>query len=268
MKTKYNKIIISSLFLFQLLCINVYAQGSKQINENCANDADCASGLYCVTVTIDGNKTTRCSKCNQSSLDSYTAEVDAKCKNRGKGMLAFSDLKSEFGSKNEVSLMELKSRQEACKECLYARTKREGECWNGGDAGHLTQINDLKDAINYLDGLINEKTRNKLAYYCDDSNYDSYKSKVQDECKDVKSLFDKYGSYKAEQRDCREIESLIADCKSCKEALDNFKYYCFKDGLPEKLLRDLGFIVYKDVEDMITISTETLNKTKSDGFCK
>ena len=47
----------------------IYTQGSKQINENCAYDADCASGLYCVTVTIDGSKTSRCSKCNQSFID-------------------------------------------------------------------------------------------------------------------------------------------------------------------------------------------------------
>lgn len=267
MKTIYSKTIY--VFLLMLLITdNTYAQGTKQINEECTADADCASGLYCVKVNINGSATTRCCKCNQYALDGYTAEVDAKCKNRGKGMLGFSDLKSEFGSKNEVSLMELKSREEACKECLYARTKRESECWNGGDAGHLTQINDLKDAINYLDGIINEKTRNKLAYYCDDSNYDNYKRKTQDYCKDVKSMFDKNGLYKEEPVNCSDIETLISNCKSCKEALDNLKYYCFKDGLPEKLIKDLGFIDYKDVEDMITISTETLNKSKSNSLCK
>lgn len=191
-------------------------------------------------------------KCTQSTLDGYTADVDARCKNRGKGMLGFSDLKSEFGSKNEVSLIELKSRAAACKECLYVRTKRESECWNGGDAWHLTQINDLKDVINYLDGVINEKTRNKLAYYCDDSNYDNYKNKTQNSCRGIKSMFEKYGLYKEEPVDCSNIRNLISSCKSCKEVLDNLKYYCFKDGLPEKLIKELGFMYYQDVQDRNT----------------
>lgn len=258
---------MKTLFRYALVCLLLtsvtlpqsFAQSKKRVNETCTNDADCESG-YCVK-TRDGDY--KCSKCDQSTLDRLTDAVEDKCKNKPKGTFAYADLKSEFGSSNEVSLIDLKSRQEACRECLAARVEREGKCWEGGDSGHKRQIDDLKDALNYLDGLINEKTRNKLAYYCDESRYQSYKSTMEYKCRDVTSHFEKYGLYDEKEVYCRDIESLIDQCEDCRDALEDLLSDCFKDGLPEKLDK-----LYKDVKDMESISKETLSKKKDKGLCK
>ena len=117
----------------------------------------------------------------------------SKCKDFDKGIFGYADLEREFGSKNEVSLIQLNYRAKYVKECLEARSNRENTCWDGGDSGHKTQIEDLKKSTNYLQGLIDDKTRNNLAYNCEPDRFDDSQEDIDDNCKEIDDLFAKYG---------------------------------------------------------------------------
>jgi hypothetical protein len=232
---------------------------NKDINETCETGKDCKSG-NCVT-TQSGAK--KCSDCDQYKLDGLTAKVAEKCKDWDKGVLGYADIKNEFGSKNELSLVLLNMRKDACKACYDARSEREYSCWKGGDPGHITQLEELKKSMNYLDGIIYEKKRDNLAYNCDPGKYADLQEDITDNCKGIDELFAKYGLNDNKEGSCREIEDLLNKCIDCREAWVNLMYNCFNNnGSSERMKR------FNEVKDMEKITKETLEAKKSKSLCK
>src|SRR6266849_1738422 len=142
----------ASLTTYTLIFLSFsgFGQSQKEVNETCETNNDCQSG-NCVTLK-SGNK--KCSDCAQDKLDDYTRTVDEKCHEWDKGILGYSDLEREFGSKTEVSLVILNYRMDACKACYLARSNREQNCWKGGDPGHEDEMEAMKKAMKYLEGLM------------------------------------------------------------------------------------------------------------------
>lgn len=211
-----------------LICMSVEAVAQKSVNESCSADSDCRSG-HCVTVRGGDRK---CSNCEQSKLDDLTRTVDDKCKDFDSGIFGYSALEREFGSRNEVSLVVLNYRAKYVRECLEARTNRENACWDGGDSGHKTQIEELRKTLNYLQGVIDEKTRYNLGYTCEPDKYEDLQEDIDDECKEVDDLFAKYGRDDGKEVSCSDINGLIDKLIDCREALEDMVDDCFRNGAP------------------------------------
>jgi hypothetical protein len=253
---------LAAIVLPFIFCIPTFAQSTKNIGEVCESDADCGS-KYCVTVTVRNETKKICCNCDQNQLNGYTEKVTQYCKNQQGGMLAYADLKTEFGSKNELSLVMLNVRRTACADCLKARNDRESACFNGGDDEHKGEIQNMKDAIDYIDGIINEKKRNKLAYYCDDYTFENALEDVEDNCKDLNSLFEKYGIDNSNDVYCSDIANLVDKCIDCREAYEYLVNNCFRDGLSDERSKR-----FQEVKDMEKISKETYDKRRNENRCK
>ncbi len=247
--------------------MSIYSQSTKSIGERCEKDDDCSSG-HCVTVTVKGETKTICCNCDQNQLNGYTEKVTQYCKNQQGGMLAYKDIKDEldsrFDSKKEVSLVMLNVRRTACQECLKARNDRESSCFNGGtDDEHKDEIQKMKDAIDYIELLIKVKKEAKLAYYCDDYTYENAMDDVEDNCKDITSLFEKYGVDNSNEIYCSDMANLVDKCIDCREAYEYLVNNCYRDGLSEELSKR-----FQEVKDMEKIAKETYEKRKNEGRCK
>ena len=237
-----------------LICMSFEAVAQKYVNESCSADSECRSG-YCVT-TKGGER--KCSDCDQTRLENFTRTVDDKCKDIDSGIFGYSDLVRDFGSKNEVSLVVLNYRATYVKACLDARVEREHTCWNDGDSGHRTQIEDLRKALNYLQGLIDEKTRYKLAYNCEPDRFADTQEDIDSNCRDIDDLFARYGMDDGKEVSCSDINNLIEKAIDCREALEYMESNCFRNGAPEARVKRLA-----DVRDM-----EKIAKAKKDKGCK
>ena len=249
-------------FLAVLVCLfvlNTFAYAQKEVLADCESDSDCKSG-NCVTLR-SGDK--KCSNCDQDDLDDYTSVVDNYCKDLDKGLLGYSDLEKEFGSKNEVSLQILHYRHKTCKDCYDARSKRENTCWNGGDDGHKKQMEELVKSMNYLERMISDKSSAKLAYSCEPATFDDIEEDMNENCKELDALFEKYGINNNQEGDCGEIEDLIDQCIDCREAWEYMISNCFKNGASDVRMKRLA-----EIQDMEKIAKETLAAKKSGNLCK
>lgn len=236
-----------------------FGQSTKDIFEKCETNNECKTG-YCVTLRTGEKK---CCKCDQSKLDDMTRKVDENCKMWDKGVLGYSDLKNEFGSKNELSLINLNYRMDACKSCYTARSNREYDCWGGGDQAHKDELEKLKISMNYLEGVINEKTRYYLAYNCDPEKYEHTQDDINSNCRDIDQLFAKYGLFEEKEGSCSELTNLIDKCIDCREAWEDMMNNCFRNGASSERTKR-----FNEVKDMEKISKETLDKRKSKNLCK
>lgn len=234
---------------------------SKSTHEACTADAECKSG-YCVTLK-DGNK--KCSTCSQSDLNGYTGKVDESCKNKSGGVLAFSDVKQEFANDTErdVNYNALSERLAACKSCLSARETREDKCWEDGDAGHRDQISNMKEAVYYLEQVMDTKKSRKLAYYCDDGKYKDTVEDIRDNCDRVDDGFKKYVSDNPTELSCSDLSDVVGDLVDCRETYDSLRSDCFKDGFSDPIAKRSD-----RVREMERVSKETLDKRKGAGTCR
>ncbi|HEU4595814.1 MAG TPA: hypothetical protein VFS10_11790 [Pyrinomonadaceae bacterium] len=233
-----RRLIYVAFFSLAFICLSVGAVSQKEVNESCAADSECRSG-YCVTVKSGERK---CSACEQYKLDRLTSAVQDKCKDFDSGIFGYDNLVREFGSKNNVSLVVLNYRAKYVKECLDARSERENTCWNGGDRTHKDEIEKLIKTLRYLQGLIDEKTRNNLAYTCEPDRFEDLQEDIDDNCKEVDSLFEKYGRDDSKEVSCSEINSLIDELIDCREALEDMVEDCFRNGAPEERVKRLNAV--------------------------
>jgi hypothetical protein len=251
---RLTRLIYAAFLSLTLLGFSFGGPTQKYVNESCSSDSDCRSS-HCVNVKGGDRK---CSDCEQSKLDDLTRTVDERCKDFDSGIFGYSDLVREFGSKNEVSLVRLNYRARYVRECLDARTNREHTCWNDGDSGHKTQIEELRKTLNYLQGLIDDKTRYNLGYTCEPDRYEDTQEDIDDNCKGVDSLFEKYGMNDGKEVSCSDINELIQKCMECREALADMIDDCFRNGAPSDRVKRLA-----DMRDM-----EKIAKEKKDKGCK
>lgn len=192
---------------------------NKSVPEECTNDADCETGK-CVQLKEESKKV--CLYCGQSDYDTYWSDVQNKCKNLD-DIGRYSDLKSELrksaNRKDEFSLPWLNNRRDLSADCLKARSTRENNCWKDQiDSGHKQQIDDLKEALNATEGLINESIRNGKAYKVDREHFDHLIEDEAKNCKDLHKDFEWLSNIKEdEQADCTEISSVANRAHDCKE---------------------------------------------------
>jgi len=205
----------------------------------------------------------KCCDCDQGKLDTYTAIKKEKCDNKSKGDLAYSDLIREFSKENELSLQRLNERRDMCRECLEARLNRENTCWDGGDATHRDEIEKMKTATGYLDDIIDYQKRNKLGYSCSEDTYERAVDEIEDECDEVDGLFKRYVYDNPSDVYCSDIQKVIDECEDCREAWEDLKDDCYRDGMTEK--REKRFAEVKTMENL---AKEELDKRKSAGTCK
>jgi hypothetical protein len=192
---------------------------NKRVPEECANNADCETG-NCVQLKEESKMV--CLYCPPGDYDTYWSDVQSKCKNLDE-IGRYSDLKSELqksaNRRNEFSLVWLNNRRDLNADCLKARSTRENSCWKDQiDSGHKQQIDDLKDALNATEGLINESIRNGKAYKVDREHFDHLMEDEEDNCKDLHKDFEWLSSLKEdEQADCTEISSVANRAHDCRE---------------------------------------------------
>ena len=192
---------------------------NKRVPEECANDADCETG-NCVQLKEESK--TVCLYCPQGDYDTYWSDVQSKCKNLDE-IGRYSDLKSELqksaNRRGEFSLPWLNNRRDLNADCLTARSTRENSCWKDQiDSGHKQQIDDLKEALNATEGMINESIRNGKAYKVDREHFDHLMEDEEDNCKDLHKDFEWLSSLKEdEQADCTEISSVANRAHDCRE---------------------------------------------------
>lgn len=192
---------------------------NKRVPEACATDADCEAG-NCVQLKEESKKV--CLYCRQDDYNTYWSDVQSKCKNLDE-IGRYSDLKSELqksaNRRDEFSLTWLKSRRDLNADCLTARSTRENSCWKDQiDSGHKQQIDDLKEALNATDGLINDSIRNGKAYKVDREHFDHLTEDEEHNCKDLRKDFEWLSSLKEdEQADCTEISSVADRAHDCRE---------------------------------------------------
>lgn len=251
---KLTRLIYVAFGSLALLGMTFRPAPQKSVNESCSADSDCRSG-HCVTVKGGDRK---CSDCDQNKLDDLTRVKESKCENFDRGIFGYNDLKREFDSKNEVSLVKLNYRATYVKECLDARVNREHTCWDDGDSTHRGEIDELRKTLNYLQDLINDKTRNNLGYTCEPDRYEDVQEDIDDNCKEVNSLFEKYGMADGKDVSCSDINNLIDKCGDCREALEDMVNNCFRNGAPSARVKRL-----EEVRDM-----EKIAKEKKDKGCK
>src|SRR5579871_3995320 len=192
---------------------------NKKVPEDCANDAECETG-NCVKLKEESKNV--CLYCGQSNYDSYWSDVHDKCKNLDE-IGRYSDLKSELqksaNRRDEFSLPWLNNRRDLNADCLKARSTRENNCWKDQiDSGHKQQIDDLKEALNATESLINESIRNGKAYKVDREHFDHLTEDEAENCKDLHKDFEWLSNIKEdEQADCTEISSVANRAHDCRE---------------------------------------------------
>lgn len=192
---------------------------NKKVPEECVNNADCETG-NCVKLKEESKNV--CLYCPQGDYEQYWSDVQNKCKNLDE-IGRYSDLKSELqksaNRREEFSLPWLYNRRDLNADCLKARSTRENSCWKDQiDSGHKQQLDDLKEALNATEGLINDSIRNGKAYKVDREHFDHLMEDEEHNCKDLHKDFEWLSSLKEdEQADCTEISSVADRAHDCRE---------------------------------------------------
>jgi len=237
---------------------------NKRVPEECSADSDCESN-NCVQLKEEGKKV--CLYCRQSDYESYWSDVQDKCKNLD-AIGRYSDLKSELrkaaNKRDEFSLTELYSRRDLNRDCLKARSTRENSCWKDQiDSGHKQQIDDLTEALNATEGLINDSIRNGKAYKVDREHFDHL---TEDEAKDCEKLhqdFEWLSNIKDDDpADCSEISSVANrahDCRQVREEIVNV----FQDRASSERMDAL-----KEAKDVESEAKQMLELKESKHLCK
>jgi len=191
----------------------------KRVPEQCESDSECETG-NCVQLKEESKKV--CLHCRQADYDTYWSNVQSACKNLDE-IGRYSDLKSELqksaNRRGEFSLVWLKNRRDLNAGCLTARSTRDNSCWKDQvDSGHQRQIDELKEALNATDGLINESVRNGKAYKVDREHFDHLTEDEEQNCKDLRKDFEWLSSLKEDEKtDCARIESVAHRALDCRE---------------------------------------------------
>jgi hypothetical protein len=203
--------------LFCSLSITALAQ--KKVPEECSSNEECETG-NCVQLKEEGKAV--CLYCPQSDYDNFWSNVQDKCKGLDE-IGKYSDLKSELqksaNRRDEFSLPFLYNRRDLNRDCLTARSTRENSCWKDRiDDGHKRQIDDLTEALNAAEGLINESIRNGKAYKVDREHFDHLMEDEEQNCKDLHKDFEWLSNIKEdEQVDCTELSSVANRAHDCRE---------------------------------------------------
>lgn len=242
----------------------------KKVNEQCEQMA-CESGLYCVE-TRDNKK--KCSTCDQNKLNGYSNAVDNYCKTFGEGWTPESsdEYKQALASDGRVLVDVYDKLLEAAKQCKEARTKRESECWKGGDDDHKKALDQVSSSIGRISDHKNKMIGDRRVYYGSIGTYrdrmSTFKSKCDLNFPDINQQLDilNNAQNKGDKVSCPDIEKPSNDCERCYDAAkdllnDGFSNSSYK--FPYEYEQ-----TYKKAEETLKKGKELLSTVKGKNLCK
>jgi len=195
---------------------------NNRASEKCINDGECETG-NCIELKDKKEQDKRiCLYCSQVNYDKFQSDVQTKCKHLD-DIGRYFDLKSELqraaNRSNEFSLLWLVHMRDISADCLTARVTREHSCWNEHvDSEQQQQIDDLKQAVNATQYLIQESIRNGRAYNLDREHFTQLTEAEERSCKDLdKNVAWLKGLKDDEQGDCTELSSVTNEARGCRE---------------------------------------------------
>jgi hypothetical protein len=215
------KKIMLIVSLFGLLQPKTIFAQLKKVNEMC-NVTPCEEGLHCVD-TKEGQK---CSTCDQSRLDELSTEKSNACKAFGEGSYPKTspDFQNSLVVDGRVAVDVFDVMLEGEKKCKEARINRENACWNGGDAGHKKQFDQLETIIENISKTKKEMIEGREVYYCSKSTYESRLNTFRSKSNlNFSEIQEKIGTAEndvlgGKKIDCSDIESRGNDCERCADA--------------------------------------------------
>ena len=252
---KHFKMLFCCLMV---VCLSITHQSvnaqNKRVNEECQNDADCASGK-CLTLRNNSRKV--CGTCTQDKLNSLSEKVDRACKNK-------EEMSGSVSNQGEMSMAQIETQIEVCKECIAARKEVLSECFYGNpEEGHVKQLNDWEKALENNIRIKNEKASYRTGYYCSKSDYENYLRYVENYCnKDFQRASEDASRRKQEKGGCSDLENMVKSCTDCVYNYNEFKKNCFRgqmSGKREELLEKYN----RNLKEM----KEVLDFKKSGNLC-
>lgn len=193
----------------------VYAAGgSKRTAETCTDDNECNRG-HCHTKK-DGNKV--CVDCSSSEMSDYRGQNDRYCKDEPRSCDAIPGV-------TEVSEEWFSIRIANGERCIKTRDNEMRRCWDGGDSGHRTALDEAEKARTRCANELNDRRSNGGIYTCSDSTYTSRVNDVESSCSG-------YGqgcnAWSKDDRvvSCSDIEDQMKKAGRCVEAVERIDYDC------------------------------------------
>lgn len=255
----------------------LYGQ-NKKANDPCSNDAECGKKYYCVEVKVNGVKKKVCSTCNQSTLDRYTAKVQDCCKTleNAYSVESSQDYKNAFTRDKKIEAAVFDIMIEKAEACIKAREERDLICFEGGDGGHNTQVNQVQNTIKDIIAKSRNHSGKRELIYCSKDDYedalDDYESKCQVRNArffvDIKEkIRDMRVDYNGNKKiDCSALEKYMKQCYECYETTKDLLEDCF-DGndlyFPKNFREKMN-----EVKPLFEDADKLLDNIKSKKLCK
>jgi len=244
------------------LTITCPGQNNKA-SEKCTKDVDCETG-NCIELK-DGEEENKkiCLYCPQVNYDKFQSDVQRKCKSLD-DIGRYFDLKSELqrsaNRSDEFSLLWLVNMRDISADCLTARVMREHSCWNEHiDSEQQQQINDLKQAVNATQYLIQESIRNGRAYNLDREHFTQLTEAEERSCKDLdKNVAWLKGLKDDEQGDCTELSSVTNEARGCREVRNSI-VNLFQDHASSERMESLRVAETAESEAKRILDLKTTN---------
>jgi hypothetical protein len=243
--------LVAAGWLTTLGVVAYGAGGPKKTAETCAVDDDCSRG-HCYTKQ-NGEKV--CVDCSPSTINDYRGQIQRYCKDEPTSC-------ERAPSTAEVPEAFYKIRLENVERCITARDRENRECWNGGDDGHKTAL-DQAERIrkNCYDDLNTRKGLGTI-YTCSDSTYSSRASEVDSAC--TKQDASACNSWSKDDSivSCSDIEDALKRVSRCVEAVDRLDSDCL-----DRLSRDRENQI-SDAKKGVDVCKDVLNYKKDKKLCK
>lgn len=238
----------------------VYAWAQKKGNEKCANDSECETKKCRSDGTCDPcPDRDNCPKpgtCTLSDHDSLQSKKDDAC-NKERSCSSVAD----FNDK-EVSFDVLDERLKINNSCISARTEIMDKCYKGGDRRHVEERTKVYEVRDRCTSLIDTKKGKYLAFFCSQSNYESYDRSIDSECRS-KDDYTCSESLNDDPIDCGKVESRISAGEKCVKARDEMVYRCFDNRWNYIRLNKK-----QETEGAISKCKELLKHKKDKSRCK
>lgn len=197
------------------LVLTAYASGGpKRTAEACTDDSECNRG-HCYTKK-DNSKV--CVDCSPSEISDYRGQIQRYCKDEPTGC-------TSIPQGEEVSEAYFTIRIDNGDRCIRARSEENSRCWDGGDSGHRTAVEEAEKAKKTCYDELSTRKGNGGIYTCPDSTY-------KDRSDAANSACSSYGNACSEFRkddvavDCSKIEDAMKATNKCVENMERLDSDC------------------------------------------
>jgi hypothetical protein len=198
-----------------MFAISAYAgSGNKRAAERCAEDNECSRG-HCYAKQ-DGDKV--CVDCSPSEINDYRGQVQRFCKVEPRGC-------NDIPKTEEASEEYFKTRIENGERCVTARDRENRSCWNGGDEGHRTAVDEAEKAKRNCYDELNTRRGNGGIYTCSDSTYATRAAEADASCGAYGRACEEW-SKDDKVVDCGQVEDAMKKTARCVEGVERLDSDC------------------------------------------